>query len=533
MKAFTALYRAIDESTGTNDKLAALERYFLAAPPGDAAWALHVLTGNRPKRMIGSRTLRECAAAAAGVAPWLLDACYEQVGDIAETVALLTAGTTRRTGQEGSLQYWIEERLLSLRDLDEAGQCRALQRAWTELDASERLVWNKLLTGAFRVGVAAKLVTRAVARAAGIDEQIIAHRLMGAWSPTPDAWNALIASDSADADHSRPYPFALATALDQPPDALGAPDAWIAEWKWDGIRAQLVRRHQQAWLWSRGEELLAGRFPEIEAMATTLPEGTVLDGEILAWMPDSEVPLPFAQLQRRIQRKTVSRAMLASVPVIFVAYDLLESGGVDWRDRPLTARRAQLEAVLSETGHVFRISPMVTGDSWQARVDQRLAARAAGAEGLMLKRANAAYLTGRKRGGWWKWKVDPLSVDAVLIGAQPGSGRRAGLFTDYTFGVWDGDALIPFAKAYSGLTDAEIRRVDAFVRRHTRERFGPVRMVEPTLVFEIAFEGIQRSTRHKSGIAVRFPRIARWRDDKTAADADTLDTVRALLDVHG
>jgi DNA ligase-1 len=542
MRAFTALYRALDESTATSDKVYALERYFRAAPAADAAWALHVLLGNRPKRMVSSATLRQCAADVAGVAPWLFDACHAQVGDVAETVALLvgrtheplSAATPGPSPQvEGTLQYWIEDRLLPLRDLEESAQCTALRQTWSELDVPECLVWNKLLTGAFRVGVAAGLVTRAVALASGVHEQVIAHRLMGRWIPAEESWRRLIDPGSTDTDVSRPYPFALATALDQPPAELGDREEWLAEWKWDGIRAQLVRRQDVTWLWSRGEDLLAGRFPEIEVVATNLPDGTVLDGEILAWQPGTELPMPFAKLQRRIQRKTVSRTILASIPVVFVAYDLLEENGVDVRGLPFVARRALLGELIARTGDVFRLSPVVAGDTWDHLVAARARAREMGAEGIMIKRVDGAYLGGRKRGGWWKWKIDPLTVDAVLIAAQGGSGRRAGLFTDYTFGIWHGGALVPFAKAYSGLTDRELHQVDAFIRRNTLERFGPVRTVKPELVFEIAFEGIQESKRHKSGVAVRFPRIARWRTDKVARDADTIDTARALLAADG
>jgi DNA ligase-associated putative exonuclease len=310
-----------------------------------------------------------------------------------------------------------------------------------------------------------------------------------------------------------------------PPSADGS--AWAR--RWDGIRAQLIRRAGRSFLWSRGEELLNGRFPEVEEAGALLPEGTVLDGELLPWVDDA--PLAFAQMQRRIGRKTLGRKILTEVPVVLVAFDLLEEGGEDLRDRPLVERRARLGALLAHTGLAGRLvlSPAVAWRDWPDIVAARARARETGAEGLMLKRSASVYGVGRRRGDWWKWKVDPLSVDAVLIYAQPGSGRRAGLFTDYTFGIWDGDRLVPFAKAYSGLTDDESRRVDAFVRRNTLEKFGPVRTVRPELVFELAFEGIQRSTRHKSGVAVRFPRMARWRTDKRPEDADTLETVRALI----
>ena len=448
MKAFAALYRALDESTSTNDKLAALEGYFAAAPPADAAWALHMLLGNRPRRIIPAPRLRAIAAQAAGIPAWLLDECYAQVGDLGETIALLVD----RGGSDASdetLATTIEHRLLPLAAMDEDSQRAHLVDVWRQLDTSERFVWNKLLTGAFRVGAAEKLAIRAVARVASLPETTIAHRLMGSWTPSADRWRSLLAPDEGASDRSRPYPFCLATAIDGDPVDLGERGAWLAEWKWDGIRAQLVCRDGSTWLWSRGEELLAGRFPEIEAAASRIPDGTVLDGEILPWRAGDPVPMAFAQLQRRIQRKGVSKKLVAEVPVVFVAYDLLEHAGTDIRGVALASRRALLEDLLAQLASTFRLSPLVTGDSWHDVATVRRDARQLGAEGLMLKRADGPYLVGRKRGGWWKWKVDPYSVDAVLTAAQGGSGRRAGLFTDYTFAVWDGDTLVNFAKAYS------------------------------------------------------------------------------------
>jgi DNA ligase 1 len=528
VKAFAHLYAALDETTATNRKVAVLREYFGEAPPGDSAWAVHFLSGRRPKRLVSVAKLRLWAAAEAGIPEWLFDESYHAVGDLGETIALLLpeAGAPN----DRSLAYWVEERLLPLRGEDDAAQREAMVRAWRELDRRERFVWNKLITGAFRVGASRRLVIRALAELSGVPDGVIAHRLMGAWDPTPEFYSRLLAADTREADLSRPYPFFLAYPLEQDPASLGSPDEWLVEWKWDGIRAQLIHRAGRVFLWSRGEDLLNGRFPEVEYVGALLPEGTVLDGELLPWQNDA--PLPFAQLQRRIGRKTLGRKILAEVPVALVCYDLLEERGDDLRELPLVERRARLAELVHRTssGGRLLLSPMVEADSWEAVVDAKTGARGRGAEGVMLKRLVSAYGVGRRRGDWWKWKVAPLTVDAVLIYAQPGSGRRAGLFTDYTFGVWDGDRLVPFAKAYSGLTDAEIRRVDAFVRRHTLEKFGPVRTVKPELVFELGFEGIQRSPRHKSGVAVRFPRMLRWRTDKRAEDADTLATVKALLD---
>jgi DNA ligase-1 len=401
------------------------------------------------------------------------------------------------------------------------------------MDAQERLVWNKLIMGSFRVGVARTLLERGVAQAFGLPQTTVAHRLMGAWEPTEESFGRLIAPEStATASLSQPYPFFLAHQIETSPESLGAVDDWQAEWKWDGIRAQLIRRRGETQVWSRGEGLVTDRFPEIAEIGEKLPDGTVLDGEALAWDFTADRPLPFAAMQRRIGRKTLSAKMRAEVPVVLVAFDVLELDGADIRNLPLRERRAKLEAIVSDVDMpALRLSRVLEGGSWQSFAEQRSASRSEFAEGLMLKARSSAYGVGRPRGDWWKWKIEPYNIDAVLIYAQLGSGKRASLFTDYTFGLWREGVLVPVAKAYSGLTDAEIREVDAFIRRNTTEKFGPVRVVRPELVFELAFEGIQKSTRHKSGVAVRFPRIARWRQDKKPAEADTLEALQRLAEL--
>ena len=528
MKAFAELYTALDETTKTGEKVEALTRYFAQARPADAAWAVYFLIGRKPKQVVPSKKLRAWAAEAAGVPDWLFDESYDAVGDVAETVALLLPTPDRSS--DLPLSHWVEDRLLPLRDADEAAQHAAMIDAWRSMDRTQRFVWNKLISGGFRVGVSQQLVTRALARVSGVEAAIVAHRLMGDWEPTPAFYDRLRMTDARDADHSRPYPFCLAHALEGPPESLGAIEDWQAEWKWDGIRAQLIRRRGDTFLWTRGEELVTDRYPELATLGAFLPEGTVLDGEILPWLDG--VPLPFAQLQRRIGRKTLGKTILAEVPVVLIAYDLIESGGKDIRAEPFESRRSGLARLVESVNLPDRLilSPTVEATSWEGLTEAREGSRDRQAEGLMLKRRGSPYHVGRKRGDWWKWKVNPFTVDAVLTAAQRGSGKRASLYTDYTFSVWD-DAgkLVPIAKAYSGLTDKEIARVDAFVRRHMVEKFGPVRTVKPELVFELAFEGIQRSTRHKSGIAVRFPRILRWRDDKKPEEADTLEGIRAML----
>jgi DNA ligase 1 len=532
MKTFANLYTVLDETNKTTAKVQALRDYFARVPPEDAAWAVYFLIGRRPRQVIPSAKLRAWAAEEARVPLWLFQESYDAVGDVAETIALLLPSPVHSSAS--SLNYWIKERLLVLRGQNEANQHEAIVQAWRELDYQQRFVWNKLISGAFRVGVSQQIVTRALSELAGIQPTIVAHRLMGEWEPSPYFFTQLLSQEPGETDVSRPYPFFLAHAIDEAVESLGARSQWQAEWKWDGIRSQLIRRDGQTFLWSRGEELVTERYPEIASVAHGLPDGTVIDGEILPWKNDQ--PLPFAHLQRRIGRKAVSRTILTQVPVILMAYDLLEYQGIDIRDWPLEKRRGILARLVQGHSTEFPpkvgqlcLSPIVESTSWSELRLLWATSRTVQAEGLMLKDCDSAYGVGRPRGKWWKWKVLPHTIDAVLTSAQRGSGKRASLYTDYTFGVWDNGTLVTIAKAYSGLTDAEIREVDSFVRRNMVEKFGPVRTVKPELVFELAFEGLNPSNRHKSGIAVRFPRILRWRKDKRAEEADTIDAVRALL----
>ena len=554
MRRFADLYDAIDRTTSTNAKVAALVTYLGEAPPADAAWALFFLTGRRLKRHIPTRLMHNWTLELTGLPEWLVEESYAAVGDFAETIALLLEGRVQPFDPESSsrdsraaaharlpfdrrqpidarvegvtLADWIENRILPLRDMDDDERRAHVLTWWTRIERREVFLLNKLLTGEFRVGVSHTLVVRAVAQVASLPTAVVEHRLMGRWEPSAKAFAALVGPENPADDPSRPYPFCLATPFDGRIAALGNREEWLAEWKWDGIRAQLIQREGQVFLWSRGEELITDRFPEIARAGRALPDGTVLDGEILAFEDDA--PRPFADLQHRIGRQRKVSEVAADVPAVFLAYDVLESGGEDIRARPLTDRRARLVDVVSNTG-ALRMSEEVAGDTWDALARRRDESRARRVEGLMLKRWTSPYKPGRKRGDWWKWKIDPFTVDAVLMYAQPGSGRRATLFTDYTFGVWDGDELVPVAKAYSGLSDQEIDEVDRWVRRHTVQRFGPVSAVEPVHVFELGFERIARSTRHKSGVAVRFPRILRWRRDKPPQEADTLEALERLL----
>lgn len=530
MKALADLYLALDQTNKTHEKVGILSDYFREAADDEKLWALTLLSGRRPRRQVHTTRMRTWAAEEAGIPAWLFDECYQQTGDLAETIALLlpppTARTVRSTGE------WVQM-LGDLKNVGESEQKRVLTDAWKCLSPPERLVFNKLITGEFRVGISQALVTRALSDVTGLDKSILAHRLMGQWNPRDVTFHELLSTHSSYEDLSRPYPFCLAHALDKPPEELGSLADWLIEWKWDGIRGQLIRREENLFLWSRGEELVTDRFPELGQLQNSIPPGTVLDGEIL---PYQDRPLGFSVLQTRIGRKSITPKLLREAPVVFMAYDLLEWEGRDLRALPLRERREQLVAAFADQpsrqgNPLLLISEELSVTDWSDVSKKRMQARKFFAEGLMLKGRETPYASGRPKGIWWKWKVDPLTVDAVLVYAQPGHGRRSGLYTDYTFAVWDGEELAPFAKAYSGLSDREIREVDSFVKRHTLARKGPVRIVEPDLVFEIGFENVAVSKRHRAGVAVRFPRILRWRRDKPREEADTVETLRSLARV--
>ena len=534
MRRFAELYQRLDRSTATLDKRAALVDFFRAAPPADAAWALHLLVGRKiggaRARLAGSGELRTWVGELSGTPAWLVEASYHHVGDLAETLTLLLDDPPPGQRLMLSLSAWIEAELLPRANQPEAERRAVIEKAWRGLPAAERLVFNKLLTGSLRIGVSRGLVQQALAEVSGVPIARIAQRLLGEWTPTAGFLARLLdpsGKASAAEDAAAPYPFFLASPLEQSVEALGPINDWLLEWKWDGIRLQLIKRGETVVLWSRGEERLDGRFPEIEAAARHLPDDAVIDGELLAW-GEGERPLPFTVLQKRIQRLRPGPKTLADAPVRVLAYDLLEWRGEDLRAQPLQRRRERLQALLAATPPGIRLSPEVAASDWAQAGVIRDESRARDVEGLMLKRRASPYQHGRRRGDWWKWKIDPLTIDAVLLYAQAGHGRRSTLHTDYTFGLWEGEALVPVAKAYSGLSDSEIATLDKWIRAHTIERFGPVRSVQPHWVFELGFEAVNRSSRHKSGIAVRFPRILRWRTDKTVEQADQLDSLKAL-----
>ncbi len=525
MQIFAELIHRLDQSSKTGDKLEALDWFLKHATATDSVWVIAIFSHRRPKRQVSTKQLRTWCQEKAGIPDWLFEESYQAVGDLAETIALLLPTATITHSQ--SLTEWINWLQDLGKDLEEVKKSKILA-AWDQFTPLERFVFNKLITGGFRIGVSQNLLIQALASYSGLSQAQVAHRLMGNWNPEKISLEELLHSNDLGEDLSKPYPFFLAHPIEPSFQDHFSISEWLAEWKWDGIRGQLIRRGKQSFIWSRGEELVNEKFPEILEFLDLIPDGTVLDGEILAFR--EECPLPFSILQTRITRKTVSKKILLEAPVSFIGFDLLEWEGKDLRDEPLSHRKTLLEELVKSINHPrFKLSETLAFNSWEELSLVRENARELQTEGLMLKKKTSPYETGRKRGTWWKWKIDPLHIDGVLIYAQKGHGRRADLFTDYTFGLWDGEVLVSFAKAYSGLTDKEIREVDAYVKKNTKEKFGPVRTVTPGLVFEIAFEGIQASPRHKSGVALRFPRIARWRKDKTIDQANHLTDLKAFL----
>ncbi len=600
MKSFAQLVNILGTSTKTNERLEALSHYFSTANDKDKVWVIALFTGRRPKRAVNSTKLWEWCGELTNLPTWLFAECYHSVGDLAETISLVlpetidhgpstiaekkprendssalpekisatpsfiaqqeTENKKQETLNERSLHYYLET-LINIAKEEEPIRKQFILQSWSEMNQLERFVFTKLITGNFRIGVSQGMMVNALAKTTGMESSIIAHRISGNWDPSNTTFDELLTEHAATTDHSKPYPFYLAYALQDEPASLGSTEEWQAEWKWDGIRGQIIKRNNELFVWSRGEELMTGKFPEYDSLKDLLPDGIALDGEIICIGVSSNPSLlergrgevvstcevlPFAALQTRIGRKNVTKKQLSEAPVAFFAYDLLEYNGEDWRNKTLKERRKQLEKIVEslsvnsqqETKNqkpetIIHLSPIITFNTWEQLAEIRSHAREMGSEGLMLKRKSSIYQTGRKVGDWWKWKIDPLVVDAVLIYAAKGSGRRSDLYTDYTFAVRDGDKLVTFTKAYSGLTDKEFAQVDAYVKRNSLEKFGPVRTVKPELVFEIAFEGIAASKRHKSGVALRFPRMNRWRKDKKANEINTLDDLKDMLKVYG
>ncbi len=533
MALFAELVNILGTSTKTNDKLHALSNYFATANDKDKVWVIALFTGRRPRRSVNSTFLQTWCIEIAGLPQWLFNECYHTVGDLAETIALLLPEKNRFLATPKYLHEYLEQ-LIQIEKQNESVKKQFIIDCWMQMTREERFVFNKLITGSFRIGVSQKVMVNALAKTINIESSKIAHRISGNWDPSTQTFNELLSEHAAVIDYSKPYPFYLAYALQDEVSTLGSPNEWQAEWKWDGIRGQVIKRNGELFVWSRGEELMTDKFPEYNALKHCLRDGVVLDGEII---PGAEgKPLAFALLQTRIGRKNITKKQLQEAPIVFFTYDLLEFEGEDWREKSLETRRKKLEEIVLQcNSEILQLSPIIEYKAWDELAELRTKSRDFFAEGMMLKRKSSVYKVGRKTGDWWKWKIDPLTIDAVMVYAQKGSGRRSNLYTDYTFAVKDTDTdkLVIFTKAYSGLTDKEFAEVDWFVKRNSIEKFGPVRTVKPELVFEIAFEGIAASNRHKSGVALRFPRINRWRKDKKADEINTLDDLKKMLDVYG
>lgn len=531
LQLFAELVTELSSSTKTNDKLQSLVDYFATGPDEDKVWVIALFSGRRPRRAVNLKLMRQWCIDLAKIPDWLFTECHHTVGDFSETLALLLSKTETLQRENQNLSYYLQK-LISIEKEDETVKKNFIVESWQQMNAEEKFVFNKLITGAFRVGVSQKTIVNALAKVVDVSPSIIAHRISGNWDPLTTSFNDLLSETAAVTDFSKPYPFYLAYAIDDSVESLGEPELWQAEWKWDGIRGQMIKRNNELFVWSRGEELMTDKFPEYFILKDLLPDGIVLDGEIIPAVDGR--PLPFAVLQTRIGRKNISKKQLQEAPISFFAYDVLEYNYEDWREKPLIERRSKLEEILSSfQNKSIHISEKINFDSWNELAEIRNESRNRNSEGIMLKRKDSVYKVGRKRGDWWKWKIDPLTIDCVMVYAAKGSGRRSNLYTDYTFAVKDGNELITFTKAYSGLTDKEFAQIDYFVKRNSLEKFGPVRTVKPELVFEIAFEGIAASNRHKSGVALRFPRMNRWRKDKTVDEINTLDDLKEMLRLYG
>jgi len=531
LQLFAELVTELSSSTKTNDKLQSLVDYFATGPDEDKVWVIALFSGRRPRRSVNLKLMRQWCIELAQIPDWLFTECHHTVGDFSETLALLLSETETLQRKNQNLSYYLQK-LISIEKEDEAVKKNFIVESWQQMNAEEKFVFNKLITGAFRIGVSQKTIVNALAKVVNVSPSIIAHRISGNWDPLTTSFNELLSENAAVTDFSKPYPFYLAYAIDDSVESLGARELWQAEWKWDGIRGQMIKRNNELFVWSRGEELMTDKFPEYFILKDLLPDGVVLDGEIIPAVDGK--PLPFAVLQTRIGRKNISKKQLQEAPISFFAYDLLEYSYEDWREKPLIERRNKLEEILSPIQNkAIQISEVIDFNSWNDLGELRKKSRDKNSEGIMLKRKDSVYKVGRKRGDWWKWKIDPLTIDCVMVYAAKGSGRRSNLYTDYTFAVKDGNELITFTKAYSGLTDKEFAQIDYFVKRNSLEKFGPVRTVKPELVFEIAFEGIAASNRHKSGVALRFPRMNRWRKDKTVEEINTLDDLKEMLKLYG
>jgi DNA ligase-1 len=539
LELFSNLVSELSSSTKTNEKIQSLVDYFVTAPDADKVWVIALFSGRRPRRAANSRLMREWCMEIANIPEWLFNECYHTVGDLSETLALLLPDQKNLNQKTQSLSYYLEK-FISIEKEDEMVKKKFIVDSWQQMNNKERFVFNKFITGSFRIGVSQKTIVNALAKVAELSSSVIAHRISGNWDPATTTFRDLFSESASLSDFSKPYPFFLAYAIDEEVENLGDINEWQAEWKWDGIRGQMIKRNHELFVWSRGEELITDKFPEYFILKDLLPDGVVLDGEIIPASPESPPgeetlkPLPFAILQTRISRKNISRKQLQEAPISFFVYDLLEYNYEDWREKPLTERRKKLEEIIAPIhNNAIQISKIIDFNSWNELAELRKKSREMNSEGIMLKRKNSGYKVGRKRGDWWKWKIDPLTIDCVMVYAQKGSGRRSNLYTDYTFAVRDGDKLVTFTKAYSGLTDKEFAQIDNFVKRNSIEKFGPVRTVKPELVFEIAFEGIAASNRHKSGVALRFPRMNRWRKDKPVDEINTLDDLRQMLEMYG
>ncbi len=540
LKKFSELFVDLDSSNSTNNKIEVLKNYFLYNDPINNSWAIYLLTGKSNRRFISGRYLKNLFSQIYKYPEWLIDTCYLKVGDSAEVITLLlkNKSTFRKKKLSNiSLNELLSKTIPDLSKLNEEEKNLKIKNIWETLPDDNHLIFNKILTGTFRVGVSIGLITKSISKLVNIDEEIISHRLMGNFEPSIDSYEFLINKNiNLEELNSKPFPFLLANTFEEKIFKHSTNDFQF-EWKYDGIRIQLIKRSGNVSLWTRGQELVNESFPELVEKMSYIKDDFVLDGELLVWNFKEQIAFDFSFLQKRINRKSPTRSVQKKYPIIYIAYDLLEINGRDIREIKLENRRIELERYFSKwqnktennISDIFKICDLIFPKDWSDALNYKEKSRENNTEGLIIKKKTSIYSSGRKKGIWWKYKVDPMQLDAVLIYAKGGSGRRAGLYTDYSFALWKDQELIKFASAYSGLTNIEIKELDKWIRKNTIEKFGPVRSLKPEMVFEISFEKIQISKRHKSGIAVRFPRITKWRKDKKINDADSLENAYELM----
>jgi len=527
MKAFAKLISNLEQTSKEAFKVTALAQYFSNATDEDKLWTLALFTGTRPKRVVDIKALKEFAEQVYTEGEWLFEASHQIVGDMAETIAYFLP-KAKRNGNH-TLSEWISM-IRTIFNAERIDQRDAITKAWDTLRPEERFIFNKLITGGFRIDVSLKLLSKALAIVTGKDENLLAHKLNSDWHPDEVSFETLIFTENPEAEKSKPYPFHLAHTLESTVAELGDISNWQVERKWDGIRVQVIVRGNKISIWSRKGDILSSKVPELKPLAESMEDGTVLDGELICFK-NGKI-LPINNLRTRFGRRNNSKKQFEESPCVFMAYDILEFKGEDIRNKDLAERRKKLEKVILQyydEHKIILLSDIINNDNWESINSEREKSREHQVTGLVLKNKKSIYGSSRVEGDWWKWPVDPLFIDAILLYAQAGEGGSSKMYREYSFALWHGEDLVTFAKAKSGLEDKELKELTSFVKKNTKEKFGPVRSVAAVQIFRLAFDSITASKRHKSGILLKNPRLIEWLRDKNIEDGNNLDDLKKML----